>query len=88
MAADCTCPMVICITISSPDGPDVEVLAAAEGAEVAEGIPQVYLKVTCWKRSFVLLAIAPMRLATEAWRLMIFFQRGYSFSKYAAAFPC
>jgi len=54
------------MTISSPDGPDVEVLAAAEGAEVAEGIPQVYLKVTCWKRSFVLLAIAPMRLATEA----------------------
>jgi len=54
------------MTISSPDGPDVEVLAAAEGAEVAEGIPQVYLKVTCWKRSFVLLAVAPIRLTTAA----------------------
>jgi len=76
------------MTISSPDGPDVEVLAAAEGAEVAEGIPQVYLKVTCWERSFVMLAIAPMRLATEAWRLMIFGRCGYSLSKYPRAFPC
>src|SRR5437868_15410995 len=37
--------MLICMTISSPDGPGLAVLRAAEGAEVGGFIPRVYLKV-------------------------------------------
>src|SRR5438045_6209901 len=37
--------MVICMTISSPDGPGLAVLWPAEGAEVAEVMAPVYVKV-------------------------------------------